>query len=497
MSSTRSYEDLEGGCGRERFFRPPRYKEANPVQSQSAVSFYSPLTGQRVSYCLHDISQNGVSFFNDGETLNIGDVLRETVVTVNGYPVYQGESTVRSKRRSSEDEREIVGLNLSDYLIDIEDVVRLKDLLVGVADNNDALVASKSPWYFPGCDQFKALVAELRLFLEQSKAYLDSLEKHLPWHVVHGEQQTATRTALFRMIEETFVPSFLKYAREIDRSLRSADKEAWSALKEFSLANVLDFFLMSPLMHRCRFKPLGYPGDYEVMNMLYRRAADGATLFAKALNLGAQETAASVAVRSRKDMIRDRLLDLVRQHQGEERLRVFSVASGPAQEVYEVLESLDPSYEIEVVLFDQDRQALSFAYARLRSLLVGRRRQDTIRYFYDSVKRLITDPDVFRDFQPFDVIVCSGLFDYLSDRTFLHLLAKLSGLLKPGGELYVGNMTPQNWSRWIMEHVLDWTLNYRDRDAILELGRAALPQNDISLMEEPTGVNPFLVVRGS
>ncbi len=40
--------------------------------------------------------------------------------------------------------------------------------------------------------------------------------------------------------------------------------------------------MQSPWMHRARHKPLGYLGDFEMMNGLYGNHFAGSTLFAKA-----------------------------------------------------------------------------------------------------------------------------------------------------------------------------------------------------------------------
>ena len=44
------------------------------------------------------------------------------------------------------------------------------------------------------------------------------------------------------------------------------------------------FLTQSPFLRRALEKPLGYAGDYEMMNMLYRDPAEGDTLFGRALN---------------------------------------------------------------------------------------------------------------------------------------------------------------------------------------------------------------------
>ncbi len=58
-------------------------------------------------------------------------------------------------------------------------------------------------------------------------------------------------------------------------------------------------------------------------------------------------------------------------------------------------------------------------------------------------------------------------------------------------------MVPENPSRWYMEHHLDWYLLYRSRAELLEMGIAAAPGASQQLLEEETGVNPFIEISRS
>jgi len=64
--------------------------------------------------------------------------------------------------------------------------------------------------------------------------------------------------------------------------------------------------------------------------------------------------------------------------------------------------------------------------------------------------------------------------------------------LAPAGRLLVGNMVPENPTRWIMEHHLDWQLVYRSRAELLEIARRAAPAAHAQILEEESGVNPFV-----
>ncbi|MFL5445653.1 MAG: hypothetical protein ACJ78W_14165, partial [Myxococcales bacterium] len=65
------------------------------------------------------------------------------------------------------------------------------------------------------------------------------------------------------------------------------------------------------------------------------------------------------------------------------------------------------------------------------------------------------------------------------------------------GALYIANMVPESPNRWVMEHLLDWHLIHRTRSELMDIGRRAAPDGAIRVLEEETGVNPFIeIVRG-
>src|SRR5207302_1582290 len=107
------------------------------------------------------------------------------------------------------------------------------------------------------------------------------------------------------------------------------------------------------------------PGDYEVMRFIYELPFEGQTLFGKSICLMFNETRASRAVHHRKDLVKRRLRTLIESRRRP--LRILSVAAGPAQELFELLQEIEDIPEpLEIVLFEQDKGALAYAYGRLR-----------------------------------------------------------------------------------------------------------------------------------
>ncbi|MBV9950204.1 MAG: hypothetical protein JOZ69_25410 [Myxococcales bacterium] len=497
-----SYDELDGGQGREVYFRPHRYQreDLGPVRPLVRVRLHAAVgsggaTGSTASRecVLRDISQSGAALeWPSDVPVHIGAMLPELVLSFDDYEAYRGEARVGSVREL--DGRIIVGVSLLDSLMNIEDVLILRDLKTWMPAGADGLGRVAPPWRVPGHDTFKALTAELALFLGDARRELGALEESLPWHVVHGEQPSPARDALVRRVQGTFVPEFVRYAEDIDRAARTATAAELEHLKEFSRRNLHALLLESPLLHRAYRKPLGYPGDYEVMRYMYEHHFVGSTLFAKALNLAVAHTRAVGAVRARKDVIKERLSRLLDERGGGAPLRVLAIASGPAQEIHELLGEREAiESPVEIVLFDQDKRALSFAYSRLKRLVDARwAGRVKVVYLHDSIKRLLRDVHVFDGVGTFDLVFSSGLFDYLQLRTAVVLCRNLFAHVAQGAALYVGNMVPANPNRWIMDLHLDWPLVYRTETEMTDFARLASPEATIEIVEEKTGLNPFV-----
>ena len=356
---------------------------------------------------------------------------------------------------------------------------------------NHAVGRAVEHWRISGHELFKTLISEMRLALEDAERQLRKVEVELPWHVVHGDP-TPARKELVRAIRSHIAIEMVRAVEEIDATVRKIPAADVPHLIEFSRRQLHDFFMQAPAAHRAFQKPFGYPGDYEVMRFLYELPFEGSTLFAKTMSLVTDEMAASRAVRHRKDLIKRWLQKRLQDRSAP--LRVLAIAAGPAQELCELLtETPRLPVPIEVVMFDQDKGALAYAYRRIQPLTENRAGPNVrIVYLHESIKRLLKDRTLFDEFGTFDAIYSAGLFDYLRVPTAVQLARDFYSRLAPGGQLLVSNMVPENPSRWYMEHHLDWFLLYRTRAEMLEIGQRATSEARLRIVEEETGVNPFL-----
>ena len=225
---------------------------------------------------------------------------------------------------------------------------------------------------------------------------------------------------------------------------------------------VQPFFMQSPFCRRALDKPLGYPGDYGLVEMIFRgREASatplGAILGSYALNVGPSE-----AHRGRLPWAH-RCLDAHRQSQQLARPKLLSFACGPEVVLRKWVRA---GGEAEILLADHDPQALSWAKRRLE-----RERPQGNSSTVDTVEANAFDlvngagiGEVLKGEQDFDVILVLGLLDYLTDAAVVSFLGALAPALKPGGLLLTSNVHSTNPWRSLLELTADWSVAHRSVD---------------------------------
>jgi extracellular factor (EF) 3-hydroxypalmitic acid methyl ester biosynthesis protein len=489
--AVRRYEELDGAEGRSVFFRPQRHsaEDLAPLRCSIIVC----LDGAEQEFMLRDVSQNGAAFDAPAGSSFAPQQRVDVALRFDAHEAFRGEAFVGSVRE--QEHVTVVGISFRDFLLDVEELLQLRDVQRWRADGDAPRVAGRA-WELAGCGRYKALVAELRLFFEDARRELGAIEARLPWHVLHGDGNPA-RDALVAELRATFVPDAVRLTEELDEAVRELPGgHRDPAAREWSRRYVDEFLLQAPGAHRARHKPFGYPGDYEVMNFIYGRPFEGATLFGRAVELAFWHSRSAMAVRARKDLLKKELGDLLRARgtADDRPVRVLSIAAGPAQELTELFEELDDlPVPLEVVLFEQDKGALAHAWRRLTPSVARFPGLVRITMLNDSIKRLLRDPGTFAPAGGFDLVYSAGLLDYLQQFTAVAFVRNLFASVAPGGRLLVANMVDHP-ARWYLEVPLEWPLVYRTRDELLEIGRRALSGARPRILEEESGANPFLEV---
>ncbi len=224
----------------------------------------------------------------------------------------------------------------------------------------------------------------------------------------------------------------------------------------------------------------GYSGDFEMIDRIYRQhvCSDPKQ---RLWDLYFHAQAAPVAVRNRKAYFQQLMSDHLSAAGGRP-LEVLNVASGPCRDLREFF--LDHSEaKVMVDCVDMDERAIEYG-SRLCSPWL-----DRIQFHHRNVLKHLPA-------RAYDLVWSAGLFDYLSDRLFVHLLGAMLKVTKPGGEVVIGNFSDFNPSRDFMEIFGHWHLHHRSKETLLALAeQAGVPSDKMQVFWEPEGVNYFLHIR--
>ncbi len=344
--------------------------------------------------------------------------------------------------------------------------------------------------------EYKVAIADLQTFLTDVHLWLDQVELGIR-SAPAGDRLELERETVHQL-GKSIVPAIQSLFDRFEVIAQAIEPELQPAHRAFGKRQLHPLLLCSPFVYRTFHKPLGYAGDYEVVNMMFRDPSEGASLFAKMINMYALQLPPIVAHRNRITYLAERLAEetrrLARQAGGA---RFFSLGCGPAQEVQQFLAAGALSDRAEFTLADFNEETLAHASAALTEIKKRHRRATRFQVLKRSVQQLLKQGDRAvpgSAADRYDVIYCAGLFDYLSDKVCRKLVDILYEMLAPGGLLLVTNVDEHS-SRGEMECFLEWHLVHRNTQQLMTLLPGRVSPDQVSLVRDPTGVNQFMSVR--
>lgn len=437
-----------------------------------------------------DLSAGGLALAFAGrpdwsDQLLDGDRLAPLLVEHPHGLLYQGTAVVRWVRDL---DGEIgVGVELESDAFDLGELYRLAVRSSGEERWALALMEARGLDVGSG---FKAWLFDLRHYLETTRHFLDLETRAL------DRADLDTRNHALAELRDLVAPDVVGRlnlaGRELHALVGGLSAGEHAIHRRILRSQLLPLLLKSPFIRRAYEKPLGYAGDFELMNMLYRDHAEGEDLFSQVMNLFITQGAAATANINRLALIQEAIRGLAAGAEG--RIRVASIGCGPGRELQELLEAhpeLGP--RLEAILIDQGEEAITYCERTLGPLAA--RSGARLRFVRESIRKFLGLHHPELAFGACQLIYSGGLFDYLGDRAYKVLLQVLYDALAPGGRILLGNVADHNPSRWIMEYFCDWFVIHRSPEALESLAADLVPRPaSVEVISEPSGVNLFLSV---
>ncbi len=345
-------------------------------------------------------------------------------------------------------------------------------------------------------DKLKVAVADLQTFLLDVRRWLEQVE--LGIRSDPARERSRMEMDVILKLRGSMSPAIDKLFQRFEKTAASIPEEFRAIHWSYSKQQLHPLMLCSPFVYRVYHKPLGYAGDYEMINMMLRDPYEGASLFAKILNIHFLDTSPCRAHRNRiKTLTRNLRREAGRVLREKGEFRIINMGCGPAKEIQDFIVEEELSDRSSFVLMDFNDETLEYAEKTLEDVKRKHHRRARIQMVKKSVHQILKES--FKAPGPqemnYDFIYCAGLFDYLEDRICKRLMEYFYGLLSPGGLLLATNVTPNSPIRNILESLLEWPMVYRNAEQMSALIPDLAGKGSFKVYTEETGVNIFAEVR--
>lgn len=340
---------------------------------------------------------------------------------------------------------------------------------------------------------FMAGVLELRRFLNEMKQRLDAEEAGIPDG--NPERRFRLEAEILDAAEKEATGYINHCIAGMTDVVRHFTPQEHHSHRNYFQRHLHPFLLLSPFVKRAYLKPLGIPGDYEMMNMLYGDHDQGETLFARLINRYSCRVTAARAVTGRVPYMLqkfNRTIERVLKERAA--VSIMSVGCGPAKEIQELIRTNPMSDRCRVTLIDTEPEALRYCHVKIDDPKKATRNRMKFCCLNQSVRQLILNPSYLLGMMgEQDLIYAIGLFDYLPSHIAKRLVQSLYRSLSEGGELIVGNLDTFNDARYYMEYVAEWYVLYRMPEELVCLVEE-IPSSRVSVETNTEGTQLYLVI---
>lgn len=482
-----AHESLYGGTGAGVAFRPARLTAAQ-LTADLTCSFQCE--GEAVGLQgIIDLSTVGFSAtLPEGLSLAPGSVLESFELLLGGRPIWSGEAVVVHANA------ERFGARFTSGLVDLPHL-RLGATLEGrIAFRREQAERLPATW--------RAAVADVRQLLEDARFEVEEFERAEEHDPLRRREEEAQ---LFEALRARWGASYYEAVAQLHEMSKGFDERTALLGRSYASSMLMPLLSACPLQKRAYEKPLGYAGDYRMMELCFAEEPAGDTLFGRFLFSVAQQLSLTRATVGRETVLRAAVHRAVEERgAGPEPVRILAVAAGPAMELRRWLEGTQSlARPVQLILLDQDRAAHEAAHRQLTRTLLERHHgmlPVTVRCLHFSVRQLVSPHTaeeqavVSETLADLDLIYSSGLYDYLPDPVAERLTVRLDSLLrKEGGRMLLGNMVEAPDATWLMDYAVDWPILYRTAKDMLRFGEVLSPRPPrVAVTEDPTGGCIFL-----
>lgn len=432
--------------------------------------------------------------YSPGVVLRVSEVLSDFKIIFYDRTIYSGQSVVRNIINTGQ--------------VTICEATLQEKAWTNVAFNPAALAPGHlretfneflKEWQhsYAVLPEFKIIVADIQSFLADLRLWSEQWELNIR-SMPAGDRSKVERN----LVDELVAPvgkSLNHLFEKFEQVSKNVSAELQPAHSLYVKRQLHQFLMCSPFMHRIYAKPLGYAGDYEMVNMIWRDPHEGGSLFSKVLNCWFLSQMPAEAHRNRIKLLSDKLIkgSMNAKVRGK-RWRVFNLGCGPAHEIQKFMAESPLADLVDFTLLDFNDETLAHTRSTLERIKKERHLATPFIFEKKSVHHVLRDAakSVVRPLeQCYDFVYCAGLFDYLTDSVCRRLTNILYDFVAPGGTLIATNVDVMNPIQNIMDFIFEWHLIYRTNAQFASLAPGSSSTENTHLSADTTGCNIFIEVQ--
>jgi extracellular factor (EF) 3-hydroxypalmitic acid methyl ester biosynthesis protein len=337
-------------------------------------------------------------------------------------------------------------------------------------------------------NDYQTVVNETRSYLTEVSRWVDQAELT---GTFPRDEDGRIREDVFYDFAKPIMVRGKEYFYRLEDEARRLHSEESATHRAYSQNTLHPLLLRAPFVYRTFAKPLGYAGDYEMVNQILSEPRVGPSAYFQIVNTVFLQNSVAQAHRNRIDVLVKYLND-ISIGSGGKPIKILNVACGPAVEVQRAIKEGCINQNIEMTLLDFSKETLDYTKAKIDLVMDKGSKKIKFKYIHESVhellKRATKNKEIIEE-EKYDYVYCAGLFDYLTDKVCARLLDYFMAVSKVNAKILVTNVHTDNPEKNIMEHLLEWHLIYRNEKTL----ESILPVNrkETSVFLDKTGVNVF------
>ncbi|MFH1282193.1 MAG: hypothetical protein ABII27_00835 [bacterium] len=436
-----------------------------------------------------NFSEYGIAFAVEEPNfvLASSQVIHDFMIIFNNKVIFKGNITIVDV--TEKDDKLEVRANFMQTIFDVQKIFTLVKKVsvkgeiasyVGQLINHRKKINKK----------YSVLINDMRYFLENLKTKLDAVENDLKKDPQINESEAGIEIleAIRKPICKYVFDKFIK----LNKLMLSFNAEENLLHKHYFQNQLHPLYLMSSFNSRAYTKPLGYAGDYEVSNMIYRNSYEGETLFSKFIHKLSINFPVAQAHRNRVSIIIDFINDYIKEKEHACDIKILSIGSGPGKEVEVFMKKTNRNTACTYTLVDFDPNALTYCQGSLLKLKAKLKHEIKLNFLSMTIRQVLKKINEIEMLANQDIIYLFGFFDYIPSEHCKLFLKVLYKNIKQGGKLIISNVHVQNEFRIALEHGADWYLYHRSEQEVRELADGIKGNKKVDISFDKTKVNIFL-----